>query len=38
MGRVVAEAAAPRGTFEVGARVPFDAVRIRAEMENGRPR
>jgi autotransporter translocation and assembly factor TamB len=37
MGRVVAEASAPRGTFEVGGRaVPFDAVRIRAEMESGR--
>ena len=37
MGRVVAEAAAPRGAFEVGGRaIPFDAVRIRAELENGR--
>lgn len=37
MGRVVAEVAAPRGTFEVGGRaVPFDAVRIRAELESGR--
>src|SRR3989304_5107411 len=37
MGRVVAEAAAPRGAFEVGGRaIPFDAVRIRAEWEDGR--
>ena len=37
MGRIVAEAVAPRGAFEVAERViPFGAVRIRAELENGR--